>query len=177
MLLTTVLLWALNLSVTKYILTHGLGPPPYPPIPPLLPRFAFPNSLGHSYAQGTRGLGFKPNRHEGKIVGLAAYGNPEHLRDVLLDRFECSGGDIRIRAALNGWLTRALAARFATARGTLFGGDSVADDLARRGRVRGEPGGAGRDRAEDDEWSARPDSHRSLRGSGAERERCRGSGR
>ena len=29
MLLTTVLLWALNLSVTKYILTHGFGPLPY----------------------------------------------------------------------------------------------------------------------------------------------------
>jgi len=29
MLLTTVLLWSLNLSVTKYILTHGLGPLPY----------------------------------------------------------------------------------------------------------------------------------------------------
>lgn len=29
MLLTTVLLWALNLSVTKYILTHGLHPLPY----------------------------------------------------------------------------------------------------------------------------------------------------
>jgi drug/metabolite transporter (DMT)-like permease len=29
MLLATVLLWALNLSVTKYILTHGLGPLPY----------------------------------------------------------------------------------------------------------------------------------------------------
>ena len=29
MLLATVLLWALNLSVTKYILTHGLEPLPY----------------------------------------------------------------------------------------------------------------------------------------------------
>ena len=29
MLLTTVLLWSLNLSVTKYILTHGLGPLSY----------------------------------------------------------------------------------------------------------------------------------------------------
>jgi drug/metabolite transporter (DMT)-like permease len=29
MLLTTILLWALNLSVTKYILTHGLHPLPY----------------------------------------------------------------------------------------------------------------------------------------------------
>ena len=29
MLLTTVLLWSLNLSITKYVLTHGLGPLPY----------------------------------------------------------------------------------------------------------------------------------------------------
>ena len=29
MLLTTVLLWALNLSVTRYILTHGFQPLPY----------------------------------------------------------------------------------------------------------------------------------------------------
>ena len=29
MLLTTILLWALNLSVTKYILTHGFLPLPY----------------------------------------------------------------------------------------------------------------------------------------------------
>lgn len=29
MLLTTILLWALNLSVTKYVLTHGLDPLPY----------------------------------------------------------------------------------------------------------------------------------------------------
>ena len=29
MLLTTVLLWALNLSITKYVLTHGLHPLPY----------------------------------------------------------------------------------------------------------------------------------------------------
>jgi drug/metabolite transporter (DMT)-like permease len=29
MLLATILLWALNLSVTKYILSHGLGPLPY----------------------------------------------------------------------------------------------------------------------------------------------------
>ena len=54
----------------------------------LLHRFDFPNSLGHFYEQVTSGLGFKPMRHEGKIVGLAAYGNPEHLRQVLLERFE-----------------------------------------------------------------------------------------
>lgn len=35
------------------------------------------DSLGHLYSQVTHFLGFKPNRHEGKITGLAAYGNPE----------------------------------------------------------------------------------------------------
>tara|TARA_Y100001968_G_scaffold296094_1_gene304042 strand:- start:32680 stop:34410 length:1731 start_codon:yes stop_codon:yes gene_type:complete len=34
------------------------------------------NSLGQMYAEITRFLGFKPNRHEGKITGLAATGNP-----------------------------------------------------------------------------------------------------
>jgi carbamoyltransferase len=79
----------------------------------LLHRFDFPNSLGHFYEQVTSGLGFKPMRHEGKIVGLAAYGDPEHLREVLLDRFECVDGDIRIRAGLNPLFVRALAGRFA----------------------------------------------------------------
>lgn len=79
----------------------------------LLHRFNFPNSLGHFYEQVTSGLGFKPMRHEGKIVGLAAYGNPAHLRQVLLDRFECVDGDVRIRAGLNAWFVRELAARFA----------------------------------------------------------------
>jgi len=78
-----------------------------------LHRFRFPNSLGHFYEQVTSGLGFKPSRHEGKIVGLAAYGNAEHLRRVLLERFECIDGDIRIRAGLNGYFSRALATRFA----------------------------------------------------------------
>jgi carbamoyltransferase len=79
----------------------------------LLHRFSYPNSLGHFYEQVTSGLGFKPSRHEGKIVGLAAYGDPRHLKDVLMERFECENGDIRIRAAMNSFLSRALAGRFA----------------------------------------------------------------
>ena len=78
-----------------------------------LHHFDFPNSLGQFYEHVTSGLGFKPSRHEGKIVGLAAYGNAEHLRKVLLDRFECADGDIRIRAAMNYLFTRALADHFA----------------------------------------------------------------
>ena len=35
------------------------------------------NLFGQIYAMVTKFLGFKPNRHEGKITGLAAYGNKE----------------------------------------------------------------------------------------------------
>jgi carbamoyltransferase len=78
-----------------------------------LHRFAFPNSLGQYYEHVTSGLGFKPSRHEGKIVGLAAYGDPNILRPVLRERFECRNGDIVIRASMNALFTRALAQRFA----------------------------------------------------------------
>lgn len=42
------------------------------------------NSIGHLYAAFTGHLGFTPNRHEGKIVGLAAHGNPDLLCQRLL---------------------------------------------------------------------------------------------
>ncbi len=78
-----------------------------------LHRFRFPNSLGLFYEHVTSGLGFRISRHEGKIVGLAAYGNPEILRDVLQSRFTCADGDILMHAACNHYFTRALAQRFA----------------------------------------------------------------
>ena len=37
----------------------------------------YPHSLGTFYESVTSGLGFQPSRHEGKIVGLAAYGDPD----------------------------------------------------------------------------------------------------
>ena len=45
----------------------------------------WPHSLGLLYAAATKVLGFIPNRHEGKVTGLAAYALPppefmEHLR-------------------------------------------------------------------------------------------------
>ena len=78
-----------------------------------LQKFAFPNSLGQHYENVTSGLGFKPGRHEGKIVGLAAYGNREILRDAIRDRFNVRDGDIAIRGSLNYLFTRALTSRFA----------------------------------------------------------------
>jgi len=78
-----------------------------------LHRYRFPHSLGIFYEHVTSGLGFKPSRHEGKIVGLAAYGNPELIAPYLLDRFDLDDGEIRIRAGQNAYVCRALAAKFA----------------------------------------------------------------
>lgn len=39
------------------------------------------DSLGYFYGSITKLLGFKPHRHEGKVLGLAAYGNPNKAYD------------------------------------------------------------------------------------------------
>ena len=72
----------------------------------------FPHSLGTFYEAVTSGLGFKPSRHEGKIVGLAAYGDPAVLRDVLLSRFHIEDGNFRILESNNIYFTRLLASQF-----------------------------------------------------------------
>ena len=72
----------------------------------------YPHSLGTFYESVTSALGFKPSRHEGKIVGLAAYGDPSILRDVLLARFDVQPGDFRIRESNNLYFSRMLAAQF-----------------------------------------------------------------
>lgn len=96
-----------------------------------LRRFPFPNSLGHFYEHVTSGLGFKPNRHEGKIVGLAAYGDPHILAPVLLERFVTDFGELRMRAALNHFITRALTARYAK-RDVAAAYQYVLEEIARR---------------------------------------------
>jgi predicted NodU family carbamoyl transferase len=72
----------------------------------------FPILWGFSTSTFTSALGFRAGRHEGKIVGLAAYGDSSNLRDVLLSRFECAGGDIRIYGGMNYFFTRWLAQHF-----------------------------------------------------------------
>jgi len=45
-----------------------------------------PQSLGVMYSRVTKALGFIPNRHEGKVLGLAAYGNPDvFYNDIMKD--------------------------------------------------------------------------------------------
>ncbi len=41
-----------------------------------------PNSIGNFYGSVTKAIGFKPNRHEGKITGLAAYAPPSNEVDA-----------------------------------------------------------------------------------------------
>jgi carbamoyltransferase len=94
-------------------------------------KFPFPNSLGIFYEHVTSGLGFKPSRHEGKIVGLAAYGHSKHLADVLLERFDVTNGDIRIKGGMNHFFTRALAGHFAK-RDVAAAYQFVLEEVARR---------------------------------------------
>ncbi len=47
----------------------------------------FPHSMGMFYAQITKALGFVPDRHEGKILGLAAYGKAGPLAARVQERF------------------------------------------------------------------------------------------
>jgi carbamoyltransferase len=72
----------------------------------------YPHSLGTFYESVTSGLGFRPSRHEGKIVGLAAYGDPKILRDVLLARMDQQPGGFRILESNNLYFARLLASQF-----------------------------------------------------------------
>ncbi len=77
-----------------------------------LHNFRFPHSLGSFYETVTSALGYHPDRHAGKIVGLAAYGDPEILAPALLSRFVREDGDYAILGNLNVHLSRHLAAHF-----------------------------------------------------------------
>ncbi|MEM1447867.1 MAG: carbamoyltransferase C-terminal domain-containing protein [Planctomycetota bacterium] len=72
----------------------------------------FPYSLGTFYETVTSSLGFKPDRHAGKIVGLAAYGDPSILSDVLMTRVEETPGDFKLVQNLNVYFSRHLASHF-----------------------------------------------------------------
>jgi carbamoyltransferase len=59
----------------------------------LLTNIPYPHSLGTFYRRVTQALGFTPNRHEGKIVGLAAFGDPTKLYDIIRGRFNLEHED------------------------------------------------------------------------------------
>ncbi|MGH9387876.1 MAG: carbamoyltransferase family protein [Vicinamibacterales bacterium] len=72
----------------------------------------YPHSLGTFYESVTSALGFTPSRHEGKIVGLAAYGDPNVLGDILRRRFVQENGGFRIVETNNVYFARLLASQF-----------------------------------------------------------------
>jgi carbamoyltransferase len=72
----------------------------------------YPHSLGTFYESVTSALGFTPSRHEGKIVGLAAYGDPAVLGDILRRRFVQNNGGFRIVETNNVYFARLLATQF-----------------------------------------------------------------
>ena len=76
-----------------------------------LHQLRYPHSLGLFYSQVTTALGFQPSRHEGKVLGLAAYGDPRVLGPEVLERFDRGDGGFRYRSGMDPAYARDLAAR------------------------------------------------------------------
>lgn len=77
-----------------------------------LHNFSYPHSMGMFFAQVTSALGFKSSQHEGKIVGLAAYGDSKLLASKLLARFIRKDGDFRYCCGMDSKFSKDLARRF-----------------------------------------------------------------
>jgi len=79
----------------------------------LLTTIPYPHSLGTFYRRVTQALGFKPNRHEGKIVGLAAFGDPAKLYDQVVRRFDLEHDDYyRYKSSQDPYFEKGLAERY-----------------------------------------------------------------
>lgn len=78
----------------------------------LLTPIPYPHSLGTFYRRVTQALGYKPNRHEGKIVGLAAFGDPSKLYAEIRSRFDLEHDDYyRFKSAQDAYYERRLVDR------------------------------------------------------------------
>ncbi len=77
-----------------------------------LHNLQFPNSLGLYYESITSALGFTPSRHEGKVVGLAAYGDAEVLKPVIASRFHEEPGNFLMISPNNYFFNRHLCTKF-----------------------------------------------------------------
>jgi carbamoyltransferase len=77
-----------------------------------LHNFRYPHSMGLFYAQVTSALGLKSSQHEGKVVGLAAYGDSSVLGPTLLARLVYKEGDFRYHSGMDPKFSQDLAKRF-----------------------------------------------------------------
>ncbi len=58
-----------------------------------------PQSVGLMYGRATKALGFIANRHEGKVLGLAAYGDPDkYYNEIMKDFRLVEGGYVYLNA-------------------------------------------------------------------------------
>ncbi len=58
----------------------------------ILNKVSHINSLGTFYSKITRAFGYTPDRHEGKILGLAAYGKEiKEIKELVSGRFRDKG--------------------------------------------------------------------------------------
>jgi carbamoyltransferase len=79
----------------------------------LLSPIPYPHSLGTFYRRVTTALGFKANRHEGKIVGLAAFGDPSKLYDLIRARFDLDHDDYyRFKSGQDPFFERQIVSRY-----------------------------------------------------------------
>jgi len=69
--------------------------------PQLIYQIPFPNSLAIFYQRLTAALGFKPDRHEGKVLGLAAFGNPNTEYTRVRKRFITERGKFFFKDPMN----------------------------------------------------------------------------
>lgn len=58
------------------------------------------DSLGYFYGRVTHLLGYEPNRHEGKVTGLAAHGNPDNCRHLMKRMIDVEKGAVRAKCGL-----------------------------------------------------------------------------
>ncbi len=64
------------------------------------------HSAGMFYSSVTNALGFRINRHEGKIVGLAAYGNPDRVYGEIKDLLTLNKEELRIEGRIAKWYVK-----------------------------------------------------------------------
>jgi len=69
--------------------------------PQLVYEIPFPHSLAILYQRLTSALGFTPDRHEGKVLGLAAYGNPNTEYERVRKRFIAEPGKFFFKDPMN----------------------------------------------------------------------------
>jgi carbamoyltransferase len=83
--------------------------------PQLVYEIPFPHSLAILYQRLTSALGFTPDRHEGKVLGLAAFGNPNTEYERVRNRFIAEPGKFFFKDPMNPFFEYGLTKRYGRA--------------------------------------------------------------